>query len=107
MGFLSDEKMDFLSPSGKGMSWRDATAKILGSKSSSENVLTEAVTSKTAWPSTEDKNRVLAGLRWIGIFSDEPITPKGNPLDTLCATLETKMQYEVSLRSECTSAGAC
>lgn len=30
----------------------------------------------------------------VGIFSDSKITPKGNPLDTLCATLEEKMQYE-------------
>ena len=36
----------------------------------------------------------MAGLRWIGLFSDEKITPAGTPLDTLCATLEKKMQYE-------------
>jgi len=30
----------------------------------------------------------------VGIFSDSKITPKGNPLDTLCATLEEKMQFE-------------
>lgn len=27
------------------------------------------------------------------MFSDTPITPRGNPLDTLCATLEEKCQY--------------
>jgi len=32
--------------------------------------------------------------RAVGIFSDSKITPKGNPLDTLCATLEEKMAYE-------------
>ncbi|KAM5342606.1 hypothetical protein ACJ41O_013572 [Fusarium nematophilum] len=36
----------------------------------------------------------MSGLRWIGIFSDEKITPRGSPLDTLCATLEKKMQFE-------------
>ena len=30
----------------------------------------------------------------VGIFSESKITPKGNPLDTLCATLEEKMAYE-------------
>ena len=35
----------------------------------------------------------MAALRWIGVFSDEKITPRNNPLDTLCATLEQKMQY--------------
>lgn len=43
--------------------------------------------------SNEEKERLVAGLRWIGIFSDEKIIPRGNPLDTLCATLEKKCQY--------------
>lgn len=36
----------------------------------------------------------MRGLKWLGLFSDEKIEPRGNPLDTLCATLEQKMQYE-------------
>lgn len=36
----------------------------------------------------------MSGLRWAGLFSDEKVTPRGNLLDTLCATLEAKMQYE-------------
>ena len=43
---------------------------------------------------TDEKNRIIDGLRWIGMFSDEDIISCGNPLDTLCATLEKKMQYE-------------
>lgn len=38
--------------------------------------------------------KILAGMRWLGLFSDSPVTPRGNPLDTLCATLEQKMQFE-------------
>ena len=52
-----------------------------------------AISSKTKFANTEEKNRILAGLRWIGVFSDDKITPRGTPLDTLCATLEQKMQY--------------
>ena len=37
--------------------------------------------------------RIIEGLRWIGLFSDEKVIPRGNLLDTLCATLEQKMQY--------------
>ncbi|GME91330.1 unnamed protein product [[Candida] boidinii] len=37
--------------------------------------------------------RILAGFKWLGLFSDNKITPRGNPLDTLCATLEELMQY--------------
>jgi saccharopine dehydrogenase (NADP+, L-glutamate forming) len=30
----------------------------------------------------------------VGILSDKKTTPRGNPLDTLCATLEEKMAYQ-------------
>lgn len=44
--------------------------------------------------SPAEEERLLSGLRWIGLFSSETVTPRGNLLDTLCATLEAKMQYE-------------
>ena len=38
--------------------------------------------------------RVISGLRWIGLFSQEPLVPRGgNLLDTLCGNLETLMAY--------------
>lgn len=44
-------------------------------------------------------------LMWSNIdtavqFSSEKITPRGNPLDTLCATLEKKMQFEEGERGK-------
>lgn len=90
IGFLSDEPADFLkSP----IPWKQATQQILGAASSDEKTLEAAITSKTAFASSDDRDRILAGFRWIGLFSDEKITPRGNPLDTLCAELEKKMQY--------------
>ncbi|KAI9722474.1 MAG: Saccharopine dehydrogenase [NADP(+), L-glutamate-forming] [Chrysothrix sp. TS-e1954] len=95
MGFLSEEPLDFLSTSvGKPTTWSEATAKIIKSTSSSESDIEWAIASKTTFNNTEEKQRILAGLRWLDLFSDKPITPRGNPLDTLCATLEEKMQYE-------------
>lgn len=90
IGFLSDEARDYLSSS---ISWKEATQKILGATSSSEKDLESAISSKTAFPNNDERDRILSGLRWIGVFSDEKITPRGNPLDTLCASLEQKMQY--------------
>lgn len=41
----------------------------------------------------------MAGLRWIGVFSQQEKTiPRGTPLDTLCATLEKKCRYEEGQR---------
>ena len=93
IGFLSQDPQDFLKPSDNPLPWKEATAKTLNSSSSSENDLTWAISSKTIFKDTDEKKRVLAGLRWIGLFSSDPIIPRSTPLDTLCATLESKMQY--------------
>ncbi|KAI5288588.1 Saccharopine dehydrogenase [NADP(+), L-glutamate-forming] [Ascosphaera aggregata] len=90
IGFLSDEPKDFLSSAG---SWKETTRKVVGASSSSEADLVEAIVSKTSFRDDEEKQQVVNGLRWMGLFSDEQITPSGNPLDTLCATLAKKMAY--------------
>ncbi|CAG8974978.1 hypothetical protein HYALB_00012101 [Hymenoscyphus albidus] len=91
MGFLSDEAQEYLK---EPIPWKEATQKILGATSNSDLDLTWAIESKTAFKDTEEKERIVAGLRWIGVFSNEKIIPRGNPLDSLCATLEKKMQFE-------------
>lgn len=90
MGFLSDEPREFLS---KAIPWRQATKQVLGATSDSEDDLIWAISSRTSFENNEHRDRIVNGLRWIGLFSDDPIVPRGNPLDTLCATLEQKMQY--------------
>ncbi|KKF95419.1 Saccharopine dehydrogenase [NADP(+) L-glutamate-forming] [Ceratocystis platani] len=91
IGFLSDASTSALATAGP---WKAATAAVLGASASDPASLEAAIVSKATFDSEEDKERILAGLRWIGLFSDEQITPRGNPLDTLCATLEKKMQFE-------------
>jgi saccharopine dehydrogenase (NADP+, L-glutamate forming) len=143
MGFLSDEEQSFLK---EKIPWAEATQMILGASSSNEKDLVRAISSKVTFKDTEEQERLLAGLKWIGIFSSETIIPRGqspsffsllfsvsgglrwmvllqmvprssvvfpkqfpkatsqrvstnaggigNPLDTLCATLEKKMQFE-------------
>jgi saccharopine dehydrogenase (NADP+, L-glutamate forming) len=82
---------DFLK---KPISWKESTQNILTATSSSEQDLKWAISSKAKFKDAEEKERIINGLRWVGIFSDEKIIPRGNPLDTLCATLEKKMQFE-------------
>jgi len=94
IGFLSEEEQPYLKPSDKPLSWAEATQKIIGSSSNKEADLAWAISSKTSFKDTPEKDRIMSGIRWLGLFSDDPITPRGNPLDTLCATLEEKMQYE-------------
>ncbi|KAI0168223.1 Saccharopine dehydrogenase [Pestalotiopsis sp. NC0098] len=95
IGFLEDSERDILK---QPVSWKEATQAVLGVSSSSQADLETALLSKASFTSAEEKQRILGGLRWIGIFSDEKIIPRGNPLDTLCATLEKKMQFEENER---------
>jgi saccharopine dehydrogenase (NADP+, L-glutamate forming) len=90
IGFLSDETNEAFETVNP---WKTAVAKLLGSSSEKEEDLIWAISSKTQFSSTEEKERVIAGMKWIGLFSDDAITPRSNPLDTLCVTLEKKMQY--------------
>lgn len=91
LGMLKDDESEIFS---KPIAWNEALHQYLGSKSSSKEDLIAAIDSKTQWVSNEDRERILAGFAWLGLFSEKPITPKGNALDTLCATLEELMQYE-------------
>lgn len=90
VNFLKDEPVKEFS---EAIPWNQALAALLGIKSTKEADLVAAIESKTKFPSEAEKERILAGFKWLGLFSDKKITPKGNPLDTLCATLEQLMQF--------------
>lgn len=91
LGFLKDVESSSFS---KPIPWKEATAQLIGAKSSNEDDLIKKVSETATFKSEEDKARIISGLKWLGLFSDKPITPRNNPLDTLCATLEDLMQYE-------------
>jgi saccharopine dehydrogenase (NADP+, L-glutamate forming) len=61
IGFLSDEEQSFLKET---ITWKEATQKILGAPSSSEKDLLWAISSKTTFKNNDEKNRLIAGLKW-------------------------------------------
>jgi len=93
IGYLSDKEEDFLKEGAENITWKECTAKILGSKSNAYDDLVWAISSKTEFKDTSEKARILEGMNWIGLFSSSLVAPKGNPLDTLCAVLEKKMEF--------------
>lgn len=74
--------------------WNKAFAELIGAASTSEKDLVAKISDLATFKDEADKTRIIAGLKWLGLFSDKETTPRGNPLDTLCATLEELMQYE-------------
>lgn len=90
IGFLNDEEQSYFKES---IAWNEATQKVLGAPSSDEKDLLATISAKTTFKDNEQRDHILGGLKWLGIFSSEKTIPRGNPLDTLCATLEKKMQF--------------
>lgn len=92
LGFLSEAEKPFFKES---IAWKDALKELTGAASSDKKDLISAIESKTQFKDEADKERILAGFQWLGLFSDDKTIPRNScALDTLCATLEKKMQYE-------------
>ena len=61
--------------------------------------LVEKVKAVCNFPDAGETQRIVSGLRWIGLFSsDKAAMRAGNLLDTLCARLEALMKYEAGER---------
>ncbi|GAA5853441.1 hypothetical protein JCM8547_002458 [Rhodosporidiobolus lusitaniae] len=95
IGFLNETAVDYLAKDAPALPWAEVTKRALGASGTDEASLIAAIKAKTTFPSEAEEQRIISGLRWIGLFSTtEQVSPRGGLLDTLCATLEAKMQYE-------------
>ncbi|KNE64884.1 hypothetical protein AMAG_10217 [Allomyces macrogynus ATCC 38327] len=95
LGFLDDAERPFLVESSGAKSWRAVLASMLGlPANTTTEALERAVIAKANPADAAATQRLLDGMRWIGLFDASAAAPlRGNPLDSLCATLEAKMQY--------------
>jgi len=91
LGFLNAEEKAWLKD---GLTWAQVTQQAIGAQAADEKTLVARVRDLCKFPSEAEADRILSGLRWIGLFSSEPCAPRaGNLLDTLCAQLEKHMAY--------------
>ncbi|KAH7100354.1 saccharopine dehydrogenase [Auriculariales sp. MPI-PUGE-AT-0066] len=91
IGFMDAQQKPWINDS---LTWAELTQKAIGAESSSTDALIKKVVELAQFPSPAEQERIVAGLKWIGVFSSEKITERGgNLLDTLCATLEARMAY--------------
>ncbi|KAI8057683.1 Saccharopine dehydrogenase [Syncephalis plumigaleata] len=81
IGFLDDTPKDYLATDASDITWV--------SSPTLRQVITEKINESPA-----EVDRILDGMKWLGLFSDTKVHRRGNNLDTLCATLEEKMMYE-------------
>ena len=91
--FLDDTPRDYLKTDGAALSWLEVTARTIGCSEITEAAVVEKIKSLAGFPSEAEEERIISGMRWFGMFSKDPVTPRGNSLDTLCATLEKLLVY--------------
>ena len=89
LGFLDQSEKDWLR---EGITWREILQKMTGAKSADK--VSSQVKKKCLFSSESEAERIIKGLEWMGLFSTEPATARGNLLDTLCAQLEKLVSYQ-------------
>ena len=94
MGWLDEGEKAWLVEK-KAWVWREVVKVVVGAEDASEGALIARINTICRFPSAGEASRIVSGLRWIGMFSDEVVEVRGgNLLDTLCARLERLMRYE-------------
>ncbi|TFK21590.1 spermidine synthase [Coprinopsis marcescibilis] len=96
LGFLDAGEKAWLK---EGLSWAEVTQKAIGAADAKESTLVERIKVLAKFPNESEANRIISGLRWIGVLSEEKVKIRaGNLLDTLCGRLEELMKYEENER---------
>ncbi|KAL8837881.1 MAG: hypothetical protein Q9170_002356 [Blastenia crenularia] len=77
-----------------GLTWAEVLVRAIGADNASESALVSRVRELCQFSNEAESERIISGLRWMGLFSSEPATVRGaNLLDTLCARLEKELSY--------------
>ncbi|KAK1715659.1 saccharopine dehydrogenase [Colletotrichum lupini] len=91
---LDTQPLTWLEKDSDGLMLREVFGRAVGAAGTDEETLTTRIDEICEFPDITERNRIIDGLRWIGLFSDNPATLRGNLLDTLCAELERLMSYQ-------------
>jgi saccharopine dehydrogenase (NADP+, L-glutamate forming) len=77
-----------------GITWAQIQQQATGAASPSEEDLIKKVDELCVFSSSTEREEILAGLRWMGLFSDKQAAVRGNPLDTLSAELDRLCSFQ-------------
>jgi saccharopine dehydrogenase (NADP+, L-glutamate forming) len=92
LGWLDSARKDWLAGS---VTWAEIQQKATGAASSAEEDLVAKIDELCQLsPGSADRDKVISGLRWIGLFDQTPARTHGNLLDTLSARLERLCSFQ-------------
>lgn len=91
LGWLDTAPKNWLQ---NGMSWAEIQKKATGAASDTEADLMARVDELCTFSSPDQRGKVLAGLKWIGLFSGEVPTIRETLLDTLSDRLNMLCSFK-------------
>ncbi|OHE97950.1 saccharopine dehydrogenase [Colletotrichum orchidophilum] len=94
LGLLDTQPREWLEKNGDVLILREVFGRAVGAAGADEEDLIARIDQLCDFSNIAERERIIAGLRWIGLFSDKPATFRGNLLDTLCVELEGLMSYQ-------------
>ncbi|KAK1654179.1 saccharopine dehydrogenase [Colletotrichum phormii] len=94
LGLLDTQTLDWLEKDSGGLMLREVLGRAVGAAGSDEESLVSRIDEICDFPDIAERNRIIDGLRWIGLFSEKSATLRGNLLDTICAELERLLSYQ-------------
>ncbi|KAH8660528.1 Saccharopine dehydrogenase [Xylariales sp. PMI_506] len=90
IGWLDAEPTEWLQ---EGMSWAEIQARLVGANGSDERSIISRIEDVCQFQSEAERDIIISGLRWIGVFSNDPASISDTPVDTLCGKLATLLSY--------------
>jgi saccharopine dehydrogenase (NADP+, L-glutamate forming) len=91
LGWLDSEDKPWLKD---GMTWAQIQQRVTGAGSPAEADLVAKIDQLGSFTSEYERDKILSGLRWMGLFSDERPDIRENLLDTLSAQLEKLCSFQ-------------
>ncbi|RYP66812.1 hypothetical protein DL771_007610 [Monosporascus sp. 5C6A] len=91
LGWLDPTEKTWLMP---GMTWSQIQQKVTGAASGIETELVSEVDKLCSFRSPAEREQVITGLKWMGIFSDNQAPVGGSLLDTISARLHELCRLE-------------
>ncbi|EDQ85999.1 uncharacterized protein MONBRDRAFT_34020 [Monosiga brevicollis MX1] len=93
VGFLNDDAQPFLQESSPAIAWCAVMARLLECGESEEE-LEAAFVKKAQLADSADRARIVAGMKWFGLFASEDVPRKSSLLDSLAEHLAIKLKYQ-------------
>ncbi|KAI9830160.1 MAG: hypothetical protein M1819_005837 [Sarea resinae] len=92
LGWLDAGEKDWLK---EDLTWAQIQQKVIGTENATESCLVARVKEICKFSSDSESDRIISGMRWFGLFSNEQAVVRGgNLLDTLSHHLDELVSYQ-------------